>query len=70
MGGDGRCHAGHVGNFVALPLQRKHEGWLLGGGILQAAPEKAHTLAGMGTACSLSISHDLAGQPGHQHLLS
>lgn len=41
----------------------------VGTGILQAAPEEAHTLAGMGQAAESDISHDLARRPGHQHLL-
>lgn len=45
----------------------------VGSGILQAAPEEAHTLSGTGRGeglQSVSINHDLARQPGHQHWVS
>lgn len=41
----------------------------MGSGILQAAPEEAHTLTGMGQAAD-SEHQPLARQPGHQHQVS
>lgn len=52
MGGDGRCHAALV-MWVILWHCRCRESMkdsFVGAGILQAAPEEAHTLADMGQA--------------------